>query len=174
MTKDADFDVRWAAQEDESDLRALIGSVAMPGAVSVRFAREPNYFLGASIMGNPCDVLIARHRPDGRLAAMGCRAEHAAFINGRDSSLGYIGQIRVAEGHRGEWLVQRGARYFKDASSPGLVYYGVIASENPRARRLLTGRRLPGGVHVRRLSGITTYAILLRRDNSRLPRGLDI
>jgi hypothetical protein len=25
----------------------------MPGAVSVRFAREPDYFLGATIMGDP-------------------------------------------------------------------------------------------------------------------------
>jgi len=174
MSKDADFDFRWAAPGDEPGIRALVGSVAMPGAVSVRFAREPDYFLGTSIMGDPCDVLVARHRPDGHLAAMGCRAEHLAFVNGRERWLGYIGQIRVADGYRGAWLVQRGARYFEEASAPGLLYYGVIASDNPRARELLTGRRLPGGVHVRRLSGITTYAILLRRRDSRPARGLDI
>jgi hypothetical protein len=174
MNNDADFSFRWAVPGDEPEIRALVGSVAMPGAVSVRFAREPDYFLGASIMGEPCDVLIARHRPDGRLAAMGCRAEHLAFVNGRESRLGYIGQIRVANGYRGAWLVQRGARHFEEASAPGLLYYGVIASDNRRARDLLTGRRLPGGVHVRRLCGITTYAILLRRTEPRPARGLDI
>jgi hypothetical protein len=50
----------------------------------------------------------------------------------------------------------------------------VIASDNPRARDLLTGRRLPGSVHVRRLCGITTYAILLRRTDPLAPHGLDI
>lgn len=174
MNKAADFEFRWAAPQDESDVRALVGSVAMPGAVSVRFAREPDYFLGASIMGDPCDVLIARHLPDGRLAAMGCRAEHLAFVNGREERVGYIGQIRVADGYRGAWLIQRGARRFEEASATGLLYYGVIASDNPRARDLLTGRRLPGGVHVRRVCGITTYAILLRRMEPRPPRGLDI
>jgi hypothetical protein len=97
-----------------------------------------------------------------------------AFVNGRETNLGYIGQIRVADGYRGAWLVQRGARYFEEASTSGQLYYGVIARDNPRARNLLTGRRLPGGVHVRRLCGITTYAILLRRTDRPAPRGLDI
>ena len=35
------------------------------GAVAVRFIHEPDYFLGTSIMGDPCDVLIARERLDG-------------------------------------------------------------------------------------------------------------
>ena len=174
MNTNEDFDIRWAAAADEPDIRALVGSVAMPGAVSIRFAREPDYFLGASIMGDSCDVLIARHRSDGRLAAMGCRAERLAFVNGSERTLGYIGQIRIADGFRGAWLVQRGAPFFKEASGPGLVQYGVIASDNPRARDLLTGRRLPGGVHVRRLCGITTYAIPLRRTTLRPAHGLEV
>ena len=68
----------------------------MPGAVAVRFAREPDYFLGTTIMGDPCDVLVARHQPDGRLAGIACRAERRAYLNGQESPLGYIGQIRVA------------------------------------------------------------------------------
>ena len=67
---------------DEPELRALVGSVSMPGAVAVRFAREPDYFLGASIMGDPCDVFIARQRLDGALAGIACRAERLAFVNG--------------------------------------------------------------------------------------------
>src|SRR4030042_2318170 len=83
------FALRWATTADEPDIRALVGSVAMPGTESVRFAREPDYFLGTTIMGDPCDVLVARHRRDGRLAAIGCRGERRAFINGQASRLGY-------------------------------------------------------------------------------------
>jgi hypothetical protein len=146
----------------------------MPGAVSIRFARDPDYFLGASIMGNPCEVLVVRNHGDGRVAAMGCRAERAAFVNGLDSRLGYIGQIRVAEGFRGAWLVQRGAQWFKDRGERDLLYFGVIASENPRARRLLTGARLPGGVSVRRMSGMTTCAIVLGPRRVPTSRGVDV
>jgi hypothetical protein len=168
------FDLRWARPDDEPDIRALVGSVPMPGAVAVRFAREPDYFLGTTIMGDPCDVLIARHKPDGQLAAIGCRAEHRAYVNGQETRLGYIGQIRVSEGFRGMWLVQRGALRFKEAGAPTLLYYGVIASDNPRARKLLAESRLPGGVHVRRMCGITTRAIMLRPQRKQPDEGLEV
>jgi hypothetical protein len=71
-------------------------------------------------------------------------------------------------------LVHRGAPFFQAASAPGLLYTGVIASENPRARRLLTGERLPGGLHAHRVSGMTTCAILLRRARVSHPRGLEV
>ena len=162
MSGEAGFDLRWATSADESDIRTLVAAVPMPGAVTVRFAREPDYFLGTTTMGDPCDVLIARHRPDGRLAGIACRAERRAFVNGRESPLGYIGQIRVAPGFRGHWLVHRGAKWFREASPPGLLYMGVVAGENPRARALLVGARPPGGPRAVRVCGLTTCAILLR------------
>jgi hypothetical protein len=162
MSSDTGFDLRWATPDDEPDIRLLVGSVPMPGAVSVRFAREPDYFLGASIMGDRVDVLVARLRLDSRLAGMACRAERRAFLNGQESRLGYIGQIRVATGFRGHWLVHRGAKWFREADHSDLLYMGVIASDNPRARQLLVGARLPGQAHAVRVCGLTTCAILLR------------
>lgn len=174
MTGTPEFDVRWSRPGDEPDIRALIGSVAMPGAVVVRFAREPNYFLGAGIMGDPCDVLVARHRLNGDLAGIACRAESRAFVNGREEKLGYIGQIRIAPEYRGRWLVNTGAEMFREASPPGLLYFGVIASDNPRARLLLAGSRPPAGLHVRHISGITTCAILMRPARFHRATGIDV
>lgn len=162
MKSETRFDFQWATQGDEPDIRALVGSVPMPGAVSIRFAREPDYFLGTTIMGDPCDVLVVRQRSDGQLAGIACRAERQSYLNGRETPLGYIGQIRVAESFRGNWLVHRGAKWFRDASPPDLLYTGVISSDNPRARELLVGARLPGGLHVARRWGMTTCAIPLR------------
>ena len=164
----AGFDMRLATAEDEPDIRALVGSIAMPGAVAVRFAREPDYFLGTTIMGDPCDVLIARDRSGDRLAGIACRAERPAFVNGRETRVGYVGQIRIAPEYRGHWLVQRGAKRVREMSPAGLVYFGVIARENPRARALLVGERPPGGLRIARMSGLTTRAILLRP--RRIPR----
>jgi len=174
MSSAGGFELRLALPEDEPAIRALIGSVAMPGAVAVRFAREPDYFLGASIMGDPCDVLVARHPQSGQLAGMACRAEQCAFINGQEAALGYIGQIRIAPEYRGRGLVQLGAQWFKEASPPGLLYYGVIASENPRALRFLAGPRPPGGIHAARICGLTTHAILLRRQPIYRAPGVDV
>ncbi len=168
------FEIRWASPADEPDIRSLVGSVPMPGAVAVRFAREPDYFLGTTIMGDPCDVLVARHQPDGDLAAIACRAESRAYLNGQASRLGYIGQIRIALPYRGHWLVNLGAEQFRQAGPSGLLYFGVIARENPRARQLLVGSRPPAGLHTRHMCGLTTCSILLRPSRIHHLPGVDL
>lgn len=162
MSNESKFEFKWATTDDEPDIRALVGSVPMPGGVSVRFSREPDYFLGATIMGDPCDVLIVRHRPDGQLAGIACRAERRAYINGRESSLGYIGQARVAPEFQGNRLIQRGAKRFRGVSPADLLYMGVIASDNPRAREVFVGAWLPEDLHTTHVCGLTTCAMLLR------------
>jgi hypothetical protein len=164
------FEVRLATLQDEPEVRALVGATTMPGAVTVRFAREPDYFLGTTIMGDPCDVVVVRERQSGRLAGFGCRGERRAFVNGREERIGYIGQIRAAEGYRGRWLVQRAMAWLRESGHTDLLYYGIVARENPRARELLVGRRAPGAPVRTRLAGLTTCAILLRpRRQPRIP-----
>ena len=174
MNAPSNFKFQWAAPGDEPDIRSLIGSVSMPGTVAIRFSREPDYFLGTTIMGDTCDVLTVRHKPDNQLAGIACRAESRAYLNGLASPLGYIGQIRVAQPYRGNWLVNLGAEYFREASPPGLLYFGVIASENPRARQLLAGTRPPASLRTRHISGMTTCAILLRPARARRVPGIDV
>ena len=119
----------------------------MPGAVAVRFAREPDYFLGTTIMGDPCDVLArapaarrpaGRHRLPRRAPGLRERAGDAARLHRPDPR---------GAGFRGRWLVHRGARLLAEMGPPGLLYFGVIAGENPRARELLVGARPPAGLH---------------------------
>jgi hypothetical protein len=174
MNSSPDFELRQATAQDDADIRALISSVSMPGDVSIRFSREPDYFLGTTIMGNPCDVLVARHQPDGQLAGIAVRAEHRAFLNGQEASLGYIGQIRIAPDYRGRWLVNQGADWFREASSIDLIYFGVIASENTRARKLMVGSRPPAGLHSRDMGGLTTCALLLRPSRPHTTPGVEV
>jgi hypothetical protein len=135
----------------------------MPGAVAVRFAREPDYFLGTTIMGDPCDVVVARDRATGALAGCACRAERTRFVNGAPERVGYLGQVRVAEGHRGAaGLLARGARLLRARTPPGQLAFGVFARDNPRAIGALVGARPPAGLRAARLGGLTTCAVLLR------------
>lgn len=158
----AEFELRLATRADEPEIRALVASVAMPGDVAVRFRREPDYFLGTTIMGDPCDVVVARRRADGALAGVACRGEQGAYVGGEPTRVGYVGQIRVAPWARGRGLVTRGARLLRDRTPPGTLSFGVIARENPRAARALVGRRLPAGLRAARVGGLTTCAIVLR------------
>ena len=158
----AEFDLRLATPEDEPEIRALVGSVAMPGDVGIRFAREPDYFLGTTIMGDPCDVIVARRRGDAALAGVACRGEQDAYVGGEPARVGYVGQIRIAPWARGRGLVTRGARLLRERTPPGTLSFGVIARENPRAARALVGPRLPGGLRVARVGGLTTCAVVLR------------
>jgi hypothetical protein len=147
-----------ARRDDEPEIRALVGSVAMPGAVSVRFEREPDYFLGTTIQGDPCHVLIARHLPDGTLAAVAVRAERRVYLRGRPARVAYIGQIRVAPRFQGRWLAQRAAREVSQLHDASVPYLGVIAADNPVALGTLTGRRPPGGPRVACVARLVSLA----------------
>jgi hypothetical protein len=161
MSGRAEFRFARATRDDEPEIRALVGSVTMPGTVSVRFEREPDYFLGTTIQGDPCDVLIARHEPDNVLAAVMVRAERRVFINGAERRVAYIGQIRIAPRYQGRWLMQRAVlelAQLRDRSTP---YLGVIAADNPVALGTIAGRRPPGAPRVTRVARLASPAWVL-------------
>ena len=171
MTGPSDFGFGRATRADEPEIRALVGGLVMPGTVSVRFEREPDYFLGTTVQGDPCDVLIARHLPDGELAAVMVRAERRVFIDGQPASLAYIGQIRIATRYQGRWLMQRAALEVAGLHDRSLPYLGVIASDNPVALGTIAGRRPPGEARVRRVARLHSLAFVLH-DRARRPRAM--
>ncbi|HEX2884571.1 MAG TPA: hypothetical protein VHQ42_08350 [Candidatus Limnocylindria bacterium] len=158
-----DFAFTVAGRADEPEIRRLVAATPMPGAISVRFEREPNYFLGCDVMGDVCEVLIARHVPDGALAGVLCRTERRAFVNGQERTIGGIGQVRIAPCFRGRRLLEQGWGIFRRRE---LLYVGVIARGNPRALRALVGRA-PGAPAIVRIGGITTLGLLVRRRGRR-------
>jgi hypothetical protein len=152
-----------ATLEDEPEIRRLVGSVAMPGAVSVRFEREPDYFLGTTVQGQPCDVLIARQVSDGALAGVMVRASRPVYLDGREARVTYLGQIRIAPRFQGRWLMQRAALEavrLRDRSEP---YMGVIASDNPIALGTISGRRPPASAQVAQIARLRSLAFLTHR-----------
>lgn len=167
----APFTFALATREDEPEVRTLVGSLAMPGAVSVRFQREPDYFLGTTVQGHPCDVLVARHRPDGALAGVMVRAERQVFLDGRPATVAYIGQIRVAPRFQGRWLMQRAVLELAALHDRSTTYMGVIATDNPVALGTITGGRPLGAAWVTRVGQVRSLAFVLReRLRPRRPR----
>lgn len=175
MTQGAqEFEVRLATPDDEPDLRALVASVAMPGTVGVRFSREPDYFLGTTIMGDPCDVILVRSIRDGTPAGMVCRAERRVFVNGAETRIGYLGQIRIAERFRGRGLVRLGAALVEHLTPTGLDYLGVISRDNAAAIGAMVGGGRPHGVRATRLAGVTSCSLVLHREWAFHARGVTV
>ncbi len=168
-----DFRFAAATPSDDLEIRKLVGGLAMPGAVAVRFGREPDYFLGTTIQGDPCDVLIARHAIDGALAAVMVRAARQVFINGQPRRVAYIGQIRVAPRFQGRWLMQRAVLELARLRDPTMPYLGVIAADNPVALGTIAGRRPPGSPRLARVARLRSLAFILhdrwQRPRTRLP-----
>ena len=163
-----------ATRADEPEIRALVGSVVMPGTVSVRFGRDPDYFLGTTIQGRPCDVLIARQQKDGALAGVMVRAERQVYLDGRPARVAYIGQIRIAPRFQGRWLMQRAALELAELRDRSIPYFGVIARDNPVALGAITGTRPPGGATIERIARARSLAFVLHRRFVRRPRSLDV
>ncbi len=165
MTGNDDFVFAIAGLEDEPEIRRLVGATPMPGPITLRFEREPDYFLGCTVMGDICDVFIARHAADGELAGVLCRTERRAFVNGTETTIGGIGQVRIAPAFRGQGLLERGWPLFERRD---LIYTGVIARDNPRALRALVGRA-PGAPTVVRVGGLTTLGLMVKKRRPRTP-----
>src|SRR5438105_3231848 len=91
------FTIELAAQADDAALRHLLATNAVPGNVTVTFEREPNYFHGCDTLGDAWQVLVARAAQHGQREAVGvaCRAVRKVFVNGSETRVGYLGQLRV-------------------------------------------------------------------------------
>ncbi len=162
MIVDGEFGFELARPGDDAELRRLLASTPMPGSITVTFEREPNYFLGGPTMGHRCDVLVARHLPDGELAGVLCHAIRPVFVNGTETEVGVIGQVRIAPQYQGKGLLHRGLPLFIEHSRPDLPNYGVIAADNPRARRAMVDHP-PEGFVVREVARINTLGLIIRR-----------
>ncbi len=138
-----------AGPEDDTDLRRLLRNNPVPGAVSISYEREPDFFLAAGIEGERSQTLVARDGDPGRILALGGRSVHAACVNGEARRIGYLGQLRLDRGSRGKGHVLfRGYEMLKelhDADGEPPFYLTSLVDGNLPARRFLTSDhpRLP-------------------------------
>ncbi|MBN2002704.1 MAG: hypothetical protein JXA21_05050 [Anaerolineae bacterium] len=159
------FKFSLATPDDDSDLRRLLATNAMPGRITTTFEREPGYFLGCGTMGPFWQVVTAREKESGALAGVLCRSTQLHFVNGRAEELGYIGQLRVDHRYRGAWLLSQGLPYLHTLHQDGRTraYFAAISAENHVARGVLVDHPRPGFPAMHELAHIVTLGIILSR-----------
>ena len=133
---------RVATDSDDAVLRAMLRENGMPTWVEMTIEREPSFFAGKNLFGRDWAV-IAEDKGD--VVGMYTASVMPVHLNGKPTTLGYLGGLRVNPRHR------RRIRYLREGYAsigrfaPGAVpwWFTVVAAENESARRLLE-RGVPG------------------------------
>ena len=160
-----------ATPEDEAELRRMLRQNPMPGAISVSFEREPNYFLAARVEGPFHQTLVARDQASGQVVGLGCRSVRMRYLNGSPQPVGYISQLRIDPAYRRMRRALTQAFNFlhclhQDGQAP--FYFASIIEDNRPARRLLAAG-LPGLPRFQPFARLRTLAIYCRRRRPDLP-----
>lgn len=134
------FTYELAGPQDDLELRSIVRRLPVPGAISLSYQREPNYFEGCAAHGHLCQTVVARRQ--GKVAALACRAARKLYLNGEPTTVGYLGQLRVVPGVNGLPVLLRGFDFFRElhCRSPLEHYLTTIISDNRKARALLVDK----------------------------------
>ena len=114
--------VEFAAPSDDAGIRALMQRQTMPGRISLAFAREPDFSRGCAVTGEDFKIVVARARDE--IVGVACRSVRNVFLNGRETRLGYLGQLRVDDRFRGDGSSLAASR--SSAKSIGAIRYRLI------------------------------------------------
>lgn len=128
---------------DDADLRHVLSKTPMPGAISIRFEREPSYFDASVVDGRFRQIVACRDTDSGRFVGFGSCSIIDRFVNGEPRAIGYLSNLRLLPSHRNRGLVARGYRMFRELHGDGRaqLYLTTIARGNEPAMRMLTSRK---------------------------------
>ncbi|MFT3917218.1 MAG: hypothetical protein QM704_24955 [Anaeromyxobacteraceae bacterium] len=150
------------AAADEPELRRILRETPFPGPLSLAFEREPDWRHAAEVEGDRHAVVVGRR--EGRVVGFAARAVRDAWVDGAPARVGYLGQLRIQPGARGELaLLGDGFRRLEAARDPDELPFDftAIVGDNPRARRLLSSGRA-GVPTYRPLGELVTLALATR------------
>jgi hypothetical protein len=128
-----------ATAPDDAGIRSLLRREPVPGRIAITYRREPDFSIGCQATGENVSVLVARDTDDGSVIGVACRSQRPVYVNGRETSLGYLGQLRIDHRYRGRWLVSRGFSLLKQLHmcDPLPGYLVAITSGNREAAGVL-------------------------------------
>ena len=152
-----------AGEADDAALRALFRRTPLPGPISLLYLREPSFFAAERIGNIDSQVIVARDTATGEILGSGCRSFRRLYVNGAETTVGYLSMLRGDPRARGGTGLARGYRFLRELHADGRVpfYITAIFDENRTARALLTSGRagLPAYTPA---GGVRTFLIPIR------------
>ncbi len=142
-----------ATAEDDAQLREILAATPMTGQVTVSYRREPSYFGAAIVSGRFHQVVAVRDAEQRRIVGFAARSIRTMHVDGRPTSIGYLGGLRALPEYRNQGLLARGVAYLRELHADGRarVYLATIAEGNDRVMDVLTSGR--GGLPSMRNAG---------------------
>ncbi len=138
------YEFSLANPADESQLRELIKTIIMDGALRISYQREPDFFLASQVEGRSVQTIVMREKTTGQIVGMGNRSVKDVYINGHKSSIGYLSSLRGRHEHRKSTGLVKGYRFLKqchDQDPQTRLYLSTILEDNNYARNILESGR---------------------------------
>ena len=162
------FEFALATEADDSELRALLRHISMPGNITLAFLREPSFFLAEQAGSAASQVITCKDRQKGQLVGMGSRSIRCVYIDGKPANVGYLSMLRGVPQARSNIGLARGYQYLKELHGDGAVpyYFTSIMDDNTDAKALLTSGRAGLPVY-KPAAHLITYLIPLIKKRGR-------
>ncbi|HAK44711.1 MAG TPA: hypothetical protein DCO79_02155 [Spirochaeta sp.] len=139
------FQFSIAGRGDDPEIRKMVADCSMPGRLGVSFEREPDFFLGCTVTGHNHRVYIGRNTERGELAFLAVTANMPRYIEGSVKTIGYLGNLRVAENYQGRFLPLKAMKFLREneINAGNDLCFSVVARENITPRRIFNEHARP-------------------------------
>ena len=163
-----------ASSQSDAELRALMTHVPVGRGIVVTLEREPSFFEACRVHGG-AQVCVGRDRKLDQAVGMGTRAISRAYVNGNETALGYLADLRLLPEYRNGLLVARAYRFLRELHGDGRarLYTTVIFADNELALGTIASGRA-GLPRYHDLGAMHYPGINLTRRKPEIPSNLQI
>ncbi len=129
-------------RSDEESVRRFYETLPTSGDLHFSLNREPDFFNALDVEGDNPDVLVMRKIDSGEIIGSIIGSEKQCFINSRETSIGYISSLRLAEKYRNRLLGFFAKAFYNHQHEKGRkISLITIFEDNSVARKnLLSGK----------------------------------
>lgn len=137
--------IRPARPDDNDGLLDLTRATPMPGAISLRIDRDPDFFALLRMRG---EALVYVATCDGRVIGSISGTIHAAYVNGVAERVAYVGDLKVLPEFAGRRIsVRLIATLQERLRAEGIdLTYNVVAKGNERVSKFTAKKHVSRGV----------------------------
>lgn len=137
------YKVSYANQQDEGDLRKLLRKNSLAGGIEMLLLREPDFFRSVQVQGQDVKTLCIRDMKTNSLAGLATKAMKPVFINGQETKIGYLGNLRIASDYRNGTLLASGYKYLEKSrcNDDARLFLSTIIEDNNDTRAILESGR---------------------------------
>ncbi len=130
------YHFRKAQPRDNAQLRALV-SAPMPGDIAIAFRREPDYFTGARVQYENCEIYVCEHEEE-EIVALFSIGTRRLWVNGKICSVRYFSDVRIDPGFRKSSVLYRMVRFMERKQFlEGQFAQTIVFSSNQEVLRIL-------------------------------------